>query len=65
MVACSVLSVLWPLKDEERGQVRSHPAWKTDPCPKKIRSTFDPINAGKDVIVVSEGKRERAAGLQQ
>lgn len=27
---------------------------KTDPCPKKIRASFDPINAGKDVIVWRE-----------
>ena len=38
---------------------------KTDPCLKKIRAHFDPIIAGKDVIVWREREGEKAAGKQQ
>lgn len=60
MVACpQCVLALEVMRDEGMCKVTLH--GKTDPCPKKIRASFDPIDAGKDVIVW----RERAAGMQQ
>lgn len=38
---------------------------KTDPCLKKIRAHFDPINAGKDVIVWREKERRPQASSSE
>lgn len=64
MVACSSLSVLLPLRDEKEGMCKVTLHGKTDPCPKKIRASFDPINAGKDVIVWREGEDRRHAAVR-
>lgn len=58
----SVCSCTWGMRKEDICKVSRH--GKTDPCPKKIRARFDPINGGKDVIGV-ERENEWAAGMQQ